>query len=378
MKDILLQAEDWKMIIQMFPSDWLALAKSTKAVVRKFRNFESEESVMRALLLHIAGGYSLRETAARLKLSGIANVSDVALLKRLQCSELWFKELCLSLLRERGASGGSQESTGIKMKLVDGTIVKEPGKTGSQWRIHYSLTLTDLQCDYFKLTSTQGEGTGESFKQYPVQKGDCIVGDRGYSTAQGIAYLASKSAYSLVRVNTASVNFLTEKDKKFDLLNKLKDIHEDHEKKEWNVRLRVDGQLVEGRLCIIRKSETSIEEALKKLKRKVQKKQLEMRPETKEFSKFVILFTNLPRDEYPLESVLDWYRLRWQIELVFKRLKSLAGLGHLPKHDEVSARAWLYGKLFAGLLVEKLIAFGKTISPWGCLQSENEKQLAGV
>ena len=42
-------------------------------------------------------------------------------------------------------------------------------------------------------------------------------------------------------------------------------------------------------------------------------------------------------------DVLEWYRLRWQVELVFKRFKSLAQLGHVPKYDDDSAKAWLYG-----------------------------------
>jgi len=71
----------------------------------------------------------------------------------------------------------------------------------------------------------------------------------------------------------------------------------------------------------------------------------------------------LPESKYTTKEVLDWYRLRWQIELIFKRLKSLAGLGHLPKSDEGSARAWLHGKLFIGLMVEKLIRYSNDFSP---------------
>jgi Transposase DDE domain len=57
--------------------------------------------------------------------------------------------------------------------------------------------------------------------------------------------------------------------------------------------------------------------------------------------------------------------MRWQIELVFKRLKSLAQLGHVPKYDDRSSRAWVYGKLLVALLTQKLIRIGRTISPWG-------------
>ena len=81
---------------------------------------------------------------------------------------------------------------------------------------------------------------------------------------------------------------------------------------------------------------------------------------------FVMLFTDLPAEQLSTSDVLNWYRMRWQIELLFKRLKSLANTGHLPKHDEGSARSWLYGKLLVCLLSEKLVRYARDFSPWGC------------
>jgi Transposase DDE domain len=354
---------DWQILLTMFPQNWRELAKSTNAVTRKLRSFNDEESIMRTLLLHVANGYSLRETVTRAKIANISDVSDVALLKRLQCSEEWFKELCLCLLKERGITSLCMEGN-IRMRLVDSTNVKEPGKTGSLWRIHYSLLLPNLQCDYFKLTGTSGKGTGESFSQFPVKAGDCIVGDRGYSTAQGIAYLVSQHAHALVRVNTASMTFFSADHNPFNLLTEISKLQE-HGTQEWEVMVSANGILIPGRVCVVRKSQASIIQALKKIKRKSSRRQTKTNQSTLEFAKYVILFTTLPQTLSPLPSILAWYRFRWQIELVFKRLKSLAGLGHLPKHDDASARAWLYGKLFTGLLVDKLMHHAKTLSPWG-------------
>lgn len=87
------------------------------------------------------------------------------------------------------------------------------------------------------------------------------------------------------------------------------------------------------------------------------------RPGTLEFAKYVIVFTTYSGGS--TADVLMSYRMRWQIELVFKRLKSLAQLGHLPKHDDRSSRAWLYGKLLVTLLAQKLIRIGRDISPSG-------------
>jgi len=97
-----------------------------------------------------------------------------------------------------------------------------------------------------------------------------------------------------------------------------------------------------------------------------------------EYAQYVIVFTTLPVISFQVADVLEWYRVRWQMELIFKRLKSLTGLGHLPKYDEASSRAWLYGKLFIGLLTEKLLQYATRISPWGYLVAKNScpKQLA--
>lgn len=367
MNHLLAPNENWAVLKTMFPVGWETLATETNAVVRKLRSFKDVESVMRTLLLHVANGYSLRETVVRAKLATLANVSDVALLKRLQCSEDWFKALCIQMLKERGVQMEQIDSSGIQMRIVDGTIVKEPGKTGSQWRIHYSLKLSDLQCDYFKLTPCEGISTGESFKQFPVKKGDCIVGDRGYSTQQGIFYLFERGAYSVVRVNTGSLKFYgTDGETKFNLLKKLKRLHGEDQSGEWVATIKnTDNGRIEGRLCAIRKSEIAANLAIAKIKKRALAKQKKVKPETLEYAKYVIIFTTLPLEKFSTKSVLEGYRLRWQIELVFKRLKSLAEFGHLPKYDDASARAWLYGKLFVGLLTEKLVRYARAISPWG-------------
>jgi hypothetical protein len=85
---------------------------------------------------------------------------------------------------------------------------------------------------------------------------------------------------------------------------------------------------------------------------------------TLELAKYVIVFTT--RSSGSTADVLRLYRMRWQIELVFKRLKSIAQLGHVPKHDDRSSRAWLYGKLLVTLLAQKSIRIGGDISPSGC------------
>jgi IS4 transposase len=108
-----------------------------------------------------------------------------------------------------------------------------------------------------------------------------------------------------------------------------------------------------------------VEKAERKLKRRDQKQQQRVLPETIELARYMMLFTSIPNDKLTLKEVLELYRYRWQIELLFKRFKSLAQLGHLPKHEKESAKAWLYGKLLIILLTEKAIVMAKKFSPGG-------------
>jgi hypothetical protein len=93
--------EDWRILRSLFPADWEELGRKTGAITR-LRGFDSVGDVLRTLLMHVGTGWSLRETAARASLAGVAQVSDVTLLNRLRQSEGWLRELCQQLWKENG------------------------------------------------------------------------------------------------------------------------------------------------------------------------------------------------------------------------------------------------------------------------------------
>ena len=59
-------------------------------------------------------------------------------------------------------------------------------------------------------------------------------------------------------------------------------------------------------------------------------------------------------------------------------MKSIMGLGHLPKADPVSCRAWLHGKLFVALLVERMIEEANSFSPWGYQLETTPESMEGI
>jgi hypothetical protein len=355
--------EDWDLLKSFFPLEWKQMAKSSGAL-KGLRQDKSEENCLRVLLLHFGCGFSMRETVVRAREAKLADLSDVALLKRLRKSKDWLYRLCCGLFEERGLK--VQAALPRTLRLIDATLVKEPGQTGSLWRIHYSLRWPTLECDFFKITPTEGQGTGESLRQYPLKAGDYVVVDRGYCHAEGIHFAVQQKAYVTVRLTTGSIILQQADGTAFPLLQKLKPIRKTGQIAVWNVLIPwADQRPVKARLCLIRKSQTAIALAHKRLKDTATKRCKTVQPETFSYAEYVMVLTTLPAREFPAALVLEWYRCRWQIELVFKRFKQIAQLGHLPKQDQQSAKAWLYGKLFVALLTEKVIEHASALSPWG-------------
>jgi Transposase DDE domain len=360
--------EDWNLLTSLLPSGWEQQAVLSGASER-LRGFASTSNLLRTLLLHVGKGYSLRETVVRAKAAGIAAVSDVALMKRLQKAEGWLRGLCVALWEEAGWEM-PLEAHGYNVRAVDGTVVKEPGRRGSLWRIHYSVRIPSLVCDHFELTSAKGAGTGESLARLTARQGDLILADRGFSKAPGIEALSKRGAAVIVRLNSAGLPLFREDGSVFGLAEEVGKLQVTGTEREWPVWVQGTKGRLAGRLCAIRKSEEAAERARRRIKRRQQQGGPTPKAETLEYASYVMVFTTVPADRLRTAEVLEWYRVRWQVELVFKRLKTLAEMGSLPKHGDQSARAWLYGKLLIALLGQKLERLGRDISPWGYRQTE--------
>ena len=139
--------------------------------------------------------------------------------------------------------------------------------------------------------------------------------------------------------------------------------------KSWTTQVVINddraqpARTVPGRVCALRKSAAAIKLAHRKVRQEAARRGKRTQADTLRFAEYVIVFTTFPAASFSAAEILEWYRIRWQVELVFKRFKSLAQLGHLPKYDDDSAKAWLYGKLLVALLVEKLIRHASANSP---------------
>lgn len=354
--------EDWETLLSFLPEDWREKGKELGAFKRDLRSFKNYESVLRSLLIHLVDGCSLRETATRSRVGGIAEVTDVALLNRLNQAGEWFRWMATELMKTWMPRLPVEVfPKGLNLRIVDGTHISEPGSTGSNWRIHYSIGLGSLRCDEMKVTTPK---TGETFKNFRVKPGDLLVGDRGYSHRPGVEYVIRKEGHVIVRMNTSNFPLLMRAGGAFDLLGHLRTLR-GARTGDWEVSVEGKKIVIKGRVCAIKKSKVETERAQKKVLKEAVRKGRKVRPETLEAAGYIFVFTTLPKKLTKPSAILEIYRARWQIELVFKRLKSLIALGHLPKQDPIGSKAWIHGKLFAAFLIETLIHAGERFFPWG-------------
>lgn len=372
MKDLNLLDEEWEFLTGFLPSDWREQARVTGAF-RRARGIPNADCLLQLILMHTATGLSLRQTVVRAREQSIADISDVALLKRLRSSEPWLRLLTAHLTEIDQADLCKRLSAARRIRVVDATTVQEQGGAGTDWRIHYTLCLPDLRCDFFELTDEKG---GETYRRIPVQPGDLLLGDRGYSNAPGAHAVVAAKGDVLVRWNSFSFPLQTMGGKPFEALQELHKLPK-RGCREWKVCFTQEGQRHTGRLCAIRKGAVATARAQKKIRQEAAKKQKQLSEEALHLAGYIMVFTTASQKVLSAREVLELYRARWQIELRFKHLKSLLGLGCLPKYDERSCRAWIQAKLLCGLLIERLMREAKFFFPWG-YRLPSAEPLAGV
>ena len=110
--------EDWPILVSFFPDNWVELATKTD-VLKGLRKDKAAENYIRTLLIHLACGYSMRETVVRAKLANIADISDVAFLKRLRKAKDWLHSCnSASKIRTKSSCQGNTFSCRFWVKAL--------------------------------------------------------------------------------------------------------------------------------------------------------------------------------------------------------------------------------------------------------------------
>jgi hypothetical protein len=355
-----LLTESWEILRSLLPANLEEVARQT-GLVRRLRGFTSVEALTRMLLMH-GSGLSLEQTALRASEQRLGRTSAVALHERLKLAGGYFEQLCRHV--QSGLRLQMEERRwpeGWKYRIIDATDVSEPGATGSCWRVHYSLRLPELSCDHFELTDYH---QGESFKHWKIAADEVVLADRAYSHRETLGQLIDAGAHFVVRLNTGLFALERKDGTPVDLLELLAALRVG-KSAAWDLWFRRGKRRQRIRVCALRKSSVAADKSRRKARRRAQQEGCKVQDRTLQLAEYVLVLTNLRGDAWDPATLLELYRCRWQVELAFKRLKSLLQLGHLPKKDPGTARAWMQMKLLIALLIERLLFDAKFIFPWG-------------
>jgi hypothetical protein len=354
-------AEEWGVITRFLPEGWQELARSTGSLKRA-RQVRSADVLLRLAFLYAASGLSLQQAAARSTSAGLARISSVALMKRMRGAGAWLRALAEGVFAE-SARMPSLEAVPAerRLRIVDATHVKVSGSSGTDWRLHYVLRLPTLTCDFAEVTDSTG---GETYTRVPVNPGDIILGDRGYCHRRGVAHVLDGGADVVVRLNSSSFPLRDPDGRPLDLLATMRSI-DGHAPHAWPVRFLESGKEYSARLCAVRKSAIAAQLSKERLLKAARKKGKVVGPETLELAEYIFVLATPGLDDLTAAEVLELYRARWQVELGFKRLKSLFDAGSVPNRDPEAVRSWIYAKLLAVLLIERLGEESRLFSPWG-------------
>lgn len=329
---------------------------------RRAREIKSPETLLRLALAYGGLGMSLRETCTWAEVSGIASLRDPSLLERLCKAAPWLGDMVAALIAER-REAPAKRWAGYRLRALDGTSICEPGADRTTWRLHVGYDLASGQVDQLELTDGRG---AENLQRLTYRPGDVVLADRYYARPRDLRPVIDAGADFIVRTGWNSLRLLQENGEPFELFAALAAQAE----QEGEVKVRIHEGIAEAqplilRLVIRRKDPEQAAAEQKRLIKDAKKRGKKPEQRSLDAANYILLLTSLPATVFPSTDILAIYRFRWQIELAFKRFKSLAGLDQLPAKNPELARAWIYARLIVALIAERIAGQVPDSSPSG-------------
>lgn len=347
-KAIRVLTENWQELVEVIPDDLDRSAKEHEALRRR-RGIKSGADLLRLCLLY-AIVLSLRLTAIWAVGLQLCDISRQAIEKRVLNSTAWLRHLVAVLLNAVVPAPTHLFGTITRLVLRDGSTISRPGSPGTEFRLHLSWQPFALQP--VELTMTDAH-TGEGLGDAGVQPGDLVLADRAYGIWREIRIVLDALAYLVIRLTWSNLPLCTPDGQPCDLPTWLRSIPESQQVAEVMVYAADDPQRRPLRLVAGRVPPEKVKETRNAVYRRARKKKRSPHPNTLLIAGFVVLLTNLPAAAWPTQTILAWYRIRWQVEWCFRRWKSLCCLDQLPAYPASIAEPVLLAKIIIILLVQK-------------------------
>lgn len=332
-------------------ADLEGTARQHGVIMRK-RVIKTAPQLLRLMLAYVLSGLSLRSTAAWAEASGEASFSDVALLKRLRRCGPWLSELVGTL----GAHASPEAvcGEGRRIVAVDATAICSPGSSKNKcYRLLH--TVYDIGAQRFQTTLMTDRSVAEHLDVGTVEEGEIRLGDRAYGRYRDLSAVATAGADYVVRLSAKALKLVNQDGGAFDRARLCK--RAETEGVQNAAVLVLDGkddasEPLKARVIVLPLPPDKAEAARRQMRKNAREWGYTPSDDALVTAGCVMLITSLPAEDWPPERVLNLYRQRWQVELAFKRLKSLLDLETLRAFDSNLVSAWIHAVLLVALIID--------------------------
>jgi hypothetical protein len=349
--------DDWKTLLGYLPSGYEQLAVEHNQLRTQWSNAKitTADWLLRFILLHAGADLPLLQTVTLIAEAGGPRLSAMRLHMKMRGAAPYLKALVERMTPWR-AEAAAERWSGYVMTLIDATVACGPGATGTDARIHTKIRAADLAVVQAEVTGARG---GETFRRFEFRPRELAIGDRAYCNAGNLAYVRDSGADALVRFNEQSLPMRRVDGSKLDALALCRKLA-DSDVLDLPVTFEHKDDVHGARFIATRLPAAEAEKARKRARDEHGSK---VSAAVLETAGYVMLITTVPRERLTAALCLQAYRLRWQIELQFKRWKSLCGFDRLPNYRDDTIIAWLYAKLLLGVLLDRMSADRPELSP---------------
>lgn len=355
---------DWAFMETLFPKGWRELA-SDMGLVRQLPPHIGQKvldiaTALRLVLHYVAQRGSMRKTTASAAVAGIVSISQPALFKWMFKIGAYLEALVARMVEPgRFASAAWGDYVLI---AADATYVSRPGAKGMTARLHYAMHLSDLRPRCIRITDDK---VGETMRNFDVEPGELWIVDRGYSNPPSVLDCARKGGAILVRFNRHSLPVYDSHGGRIDVPALITTTPRRGRVQHRQVRvIATDGGEVRAQLCWVWLPKPAADKARAHAVRDGERDPAEL-----DLAEYFIVLTTAPSSRLTAEQAIELYGARWQIELDFKRDKSIGELDKLPSELPETIRSWLCAKVFLDLIARRLAAQSVALPPSGLAEA---------
>lgn len=355
MKHVIDVESDWNYLTSKLPPQWRELASANGVRLDpddRHAKIKDLGVVLRLILHLVCTGSSLKTTTALAAALGIVDISGTALHKWMRKSGGWLAAMVSTSL-DTSSSFAAALWAGYEVIAADATSVQRPGALGTTARVHFALRLADLRAVFIKVTDVD---VGETLCNFVMHAGQLWLADRGYSNANSIAHAVTCGADVLIRHCFGPLPLFDLHGKPIDVVARVSKVNRAGRVKQWTACVHPShGTRIVGRLIATRLPAAQAEKARKRvIDDHRRKRRREVSAEVLELAGYVVLFTTVPKLRLTALQLSELYRLRWQVELSFKRDKSIGGLDNLPNFRPDTIHSWICAMMLGREIARRL------------------------